>query len=278
MRKKQKKGCLPLIIAIVLLSTLAAGGFYLRQLYNDTQAKLDAQITALPKFDEEAVARQLAKKSNVSYPVKPPTMTKSEIEKTAANYADKLAEKMFTKKQFAKKTALLLKKIRPVKRGERVKFYLKSTREFISGTFQRIIDQRKGKYVVVNLNKYFYDDISPEYYYLFDPALTQRVAKQKIAKLKDKFEKAKKIFRDQKYKTRLRELYTKHKYVLRDGEWISNYDDLKNKLEIEKANFKLARRKKIKEIIENNQFLGLIPLTPTGQSKSPKKMTDKTAG
>lgn len=268
MRKKRNKGCLPIILSAIVLIALVATFRYVRKAYNDTLTRIDKQIAELPEFNKEAAEKKIAEQLNIPYPLSPPKKTRGQWDALAKIKAKKLTETQYPVKNLALQVNSILKTMKCVRRGEHVRFYLNTTRKFVDGTFQRIIVERNEKFVVVNLNKYFFNDISPEYYYLFNKELGQRMAAAKIKNTKNEFKQKKKAF----YKTNLerikRELYEKSGYMRKGGVWTSNYEMLTQRVADEKLNFKRAMTKKRASIIDKNQLFGLISLTPRNDQKT----------
>jgi hypothetical protein len=127
--------------------------------------------------------------------------------------------------------------------------------------------ERKEKFVIVDLDKYPFNDISSDYYYLFDPALAARMASEKVKLAKNKFKKKKAAYYEATLRMIRTKLFDEYGYMRKDGVWTSYYDILNNQLANAKLDFKREIKKKKASIIDKNQLFGLIPLTPRNQKK-----------
>ncbi|NOY75307.1 MAG: hypothetical protein GXP32_05905 [Kiritimatiellaeota bacterium] len=268
MRRKREKGCLPLVVAVIVVAALSAAAFYVKKTYDATLDRIDKQISELPDFDEQATTKVLAEKLHLRYPVSAPEKTKKEIEKQARLQTKELTNAKFSSKRLALDINAILEKYKCVRRGDHVRFYLNTTRKFIYGTFQRILLERKDKFVIVDLDKYLFNDISSDYYYLFDKNLAGEMAARKVKEIKQKFKKSKNDFYENALNRIKAELYEQNGYVRKNGNWTSNYAILAERVANEKSDFNRAIQKKKNTILEKNQLFGLIPLTPREQKET----------
>lgn len=262
MRRKKNKGCLPILAGVAIISLIAVGYLYGKKLYDNTLSNINKQISELPKFDEKAATEKIAQELKIPYPIIAPKKNREALKKEAESKVKAMTEAKYPNKKLAMQVEAILKKLRCVKSGQHVRFYLNTTRKYVSGTFRRIIHEHKDKFVKVGLTKYLYNDISEDYLYLFDPELAARQAAVKVREAKSKFKKNKSEYYTRTLERTTKEIYLANGYKKKDGAWTSNQEIVANMLSDAKSNFQRGIRKKKASIIEKNQFLGFIPLSP----------------
>ena len=259
MGEKSEKGCMTTaLILVVVVSTILAGAWYTKKQYKSKQETIEKALSELPEFDEVAAGQEIAEKMGVDYPVPEPLKTPEEIDSQAKKESDILTKEKFTLKNFARKQALILKKYRPAKNGDKVSFILNTTGENVTGTLKGVYKDHKGRFVKVGIHEYRLPDIMDDYYYLFDSGVANQKSESLLKELRTTFKEGKSTFR-LKTRTALAEkLYKQSGYTKDGGKWISNVDAFKAALEAKRAAHSKMLESEKKKIYEQNKLFGLI--------------------
>ena len=261
MSEKTSKGCMPVVVIVVILvSMFAAGTWYTKKQYKIKQAQIQQELVALPEFDEVAVGKEIAEENGLEYPVPESTMTSEAIVAQAKKEADHLTKKQFTLKVFSKKQSEILNKYRVAKNGDTVSFIMNTTGKTVTGPLRGIFKDHKGRFVKVGIHEYRLPDIMEDYLYLFDSAIASKMAGDKLRRLRKIFNDGKSKFRVNVQAKITEQLYKNSGYTRGSSSWVANTEFLKNELaKREQKNQKAIAIEK-KKIYDQNKLFGLIDI------------------
>ena len=259
MSEKKSMGCMPVVVIVVILISMLAGGtWYSKKQYKSKQAQIQQELAALPEFDEVAVGKEIAEERGLKYPVPESTMTPEEIVAQAKKEAEDLTKKKFTLKNYSKKQSEFFKKYRVAKNGDTVSFIMNTTGKTITGSLKGVFKDHKGRFVKVGIHEYRFPDIMEDYLYLFDSVIASKMASAKLKKLRKIFKGGKSKFRLNVQAKKTEKLYKNSGYTRGASSWITNSEYLKNELaKREKKHIKSIAIEK-KKIYEQNKLFGLI--------------------
>ena len=276
MSSENKSGCLIGLVILITLSVLGVGGWYVKKEYTAAQKAVASEISNLPKFDSEAIAKELTKGKGWTYPVPPPTLTPEEIEKQARKKADELTKKIYNLKNYAKQQAEIIKKYRTAKFGDKISFIMNTTGKTVSGQFRGIEKDYKGELVKVGLSKYRLDDIMQDFHYLFVPEIATMRAEEELKKFKNEYKTNKKKLFTKNYKNALSLLYTTSGYTKDGGIWISKSEYIKEQVAAVEKKFDKEQNRKKKKIYEQHKLFGLINITLPAEQSDPREKKQST--
>ena len=260
-----------LVLIVLIGSILAGGAWFIKQQYKAKQETIKKAIAELPKFDEVAVSKEIAKEHGFPFPVPEPSMTDELILQQAKKETEELLNKKYSVSEFNKEQSKILKKYRVAKNGDQVSFILNTTGETITGVFKGAFKDYKGRYIKVGIHEYRLPDIMEDYRYLFDSAIASQTASNMLRALKNDFKLARHKFQEKTFREIKERLYKTSGYSKLGNKWISNREFLQNELEKRLK----AYQKKIdiatKKIYEENKLFGvidvnIIPLKEEGSS------------
>ena len=258
---KKDTGCFILILILIPLLLLAAGGWYAMKQYRKMQDKITAEIKAIPPFSQDTATKEAAEELKCSFPAKEPTMTLEQVAEAANKELKEIARKNVLLANFSLQTQDIIKKYRMAKEGDQVSFILNTTGKRVTGTYQGTFTDWKGKLVKVDQQKYRIYDIGLESHYYFDEVISKRRAAEEIAALKKNFdEKRQKVMTENKEKV-LKKYYAEAGYTRHGDSWQPNTEVFADLLKQKENRYQQDRERTIKQIFEDNKLFGLITVT-----------------
>lgn len=268
---KKTTGCFILLLILIPLGLIAAGGWYSMQKYKKLQHKISTEISEIKPFDQEASSREAAKELKLSLPVQKPEMTKDQVLEATKKELKEIARKNVLTSNLSLKTKAIIKKYQMAKEGDKISFLLNTTGKRVTGTYQGTFSDWKGKLIKVDQQKYRVYDIGMESHYYFDEVISKRRAAEEIAALKKEFdEQRKNVMLENKNKV-LEKHYTSAGYRKQGNDWKPNNQVYSELIEQFEQKYKRDKEKTIKDIYENNKLFGLISVALNGETLEEEK-------
>ncbi len=272
-----------MILAAVPLAFLAVAAWLAVRAYRNEQRLLDADLLALPAFNEsEAFAetsRQAADALTCGLPPPPPTLPVDAVQRQVSRDLQAAVREQFSPRAFSEQVLAINRRFTPAKPGARVTFQIALENRTVTGEFKGIEAGGHWVFVLVDQQRYRMGDIAEEYHYLFNEGIAHNLAEEEIAAFRAGFESRRGAF----VVERRRQLEERHfqaaGYRLADGEWRPvaelHAERAARLLAERKAAFAREREEEIRRIIERHRLLGFYPVTPTIDARTPVPVSGK---
>ncbi len=248
-------GCVLLLFfaGIILLGSYGIYLWYISQKEN-CKKKIVEEIATLKDFSARDAA---AEKSSV-YPPEPPEKSLEQINLEIDQTIKDNVATLFPAGNLSLAKTEIMRKYRAAKKGERIIIQLNKSNDMLEGVY----NGRDGLSVIIGERRLKIIDIMDDYRYLFDEALADKIAGQKM-ELLDNEQKA----RTEAYvrAARIAEIekrYPQAGYVKKeDGGWWHKSEMVEEYVSKKKNEHEAAREKSLKEIFSRNRIFGLIRIS-----------------
>ncbi|MBN1864484.1 MAG: hypothetical protein JW808_06250 [Victivallales bacterium] len=260
MARRRKSGCLYFFVVGGLVVILGCAGIYIYEQHRKTRVKIDSLVAGLPGFDEDAAVIEAAREMGIEYPIAPPVLDEDQIRDKTREDLESIADERFPRTVLAEQTNAIIEKFRVRKEGESVSFQLKTTGQDISGTYGGLLTDWKGRFVVVDGQRYRTHDIDPQSHYFFDSIISQSRATKDILKTRKEFEGKRREIMISNKDAVLDSVYAASGYSRKGGVWKSNVQAHAELVEEKRRQHDRDTENCIEKIYDENRLLGLIRL------------------
>ena len=261
MPKKRKKQSSRIVLAVLILSILAALGIlvyfsycFVKKAYISEKMKIAREISEIKILTDEQIRRDAAKSANLEYPVAKPLKTPEQIAKEAEAAARKMTDEKFNPKLLAEQIADIIKSSKEATPGQKIEFISRNAKSNVRGVYKG----RDGIFVLVDTQKYSIRDISDEYRYLFDSNLATARTQEKISELRTFFKEESAKYLEENRKKIQDELSASSGYMkFESGSWHAKSDIFDEAFESLKLQKEKERQEEIKRIFRNHKLFGV---------------------
>ncbi len=272
---RRKSGCLVFFIAVGLLILIGGAGVYVYEEHQNTRELVESLAAELPAFDEDAAAIEAAGEMGLEFPVKPPVLDEGQIREKAREELEAVANESFPLTVLASQTNEIIERYRVAKEGETVTFTVNTTNQTVSGKYAGLSSDWKGRFVVVDGQRYRTHDIDTHSHYFFDSAISQRRATEEIALARKEFNEKRREIMLSNRDAVLDRIYGDSGYTRQGDVWKSNVQAHAELVGEKRRQHERDKEKSIENIYDDNRVLGIFRLArpdrPTAAEGQPRE-------
>ncbi|MCK5843992.1 MAG: serine/threonine protein kinase, partial [Victivallales bacterium] len=199
-------------------------------------------------FPEKLIAKMIANKLKISYPVVKPDISLKELKSEINTELMVKVKSKFPPEPLRREISKIMKKYKSYRKGDRISVPTKA-----GGTVKGVYQGLQGRYVIVDGVDISLADLPPTVRLKFNPSLVGKKTRFEISRAKAMFKEKRDAYMKPLAAKEFAELAPKHGYFLYKGKWVPAYKLFDAMVDKKRKEYEASQAKKQIAMIEKTK-------------------------